>query len=99
MFFATPIAINTALVFYILAQENIKPKFYKWFIKNGNVAGVFTVLAIADIKALNILQSNFACHRYFKAPFSDSAQSKIFWINFLSIFIEDMPQVIIQVVK
>ena len=87
------------LAFYIIAQENIKPKFYRWFIKNGNITGVFTILAVVDIKALNILQSNFAGHQYFKAPFSDSAQSKIFWITFLNIFIEDMPQVIIQVVK
>ena len=97
MFFVMPIAINTALAFYIIAQENIKPKFYKWFIKNGNVAGVFTVLAIADIKALNILQSNLAGFKIFQAPFSNSAKSKIFWGSFLNIFIEDIPQLIIQV--
>src|SRR4051812_24386786 len=73
MFFTIPISINAILAFYIISQENIKPKFYQWFIKNGNIAGVFTVLAVVDIKALNILQSNLAGFQSFKAPFSDSA--------------------------
>ena len=77
----------------------MKPKFYKWFIKNGNIASVFTVLAVVDVKSLNILQSNLACLQFpfFRAPFSDFAKSKIFWGTFLNIFIEDIPQLIVQV--
>src|SRR5687767_7137402 len=97
MFFTMPISINAILAFYIISQENIKPKFYQWFIKNRNIAGVFTVLAVVDVKSLNILQSNLAGIQCFKAPLSDSAQSKIFWTAFLNIFIEDIPQVVILV--
>ena len=80
MFLSLPITINTILTFNIITQGNANPEFYQWFIKNGDIAGVFTVLAVVDIKALNILQSNLAGLEYFQAPFSKSARSKIFWI-------------------
>ena len=49
------------------------------------------------VEILNHLQSNLAGFKIFQAPFSDSAKSKIFWGSFLNIFIEDIPQVAIQV--
>jgi hypothetical protein len=58
---------------------------------------VFTVLAGADIEALNILHSNLAGFPFFRAPFSDDAKSKIFWGACLNIFTEDIPQVVVQV--
>jgi hypothetical protein len=92
-----PIAINTTLAFYIISQENAIPEFYQWFINNGNVASVFTVLAGADIEALTILKSNLAGFEFFRAPFSTSAETMVFWGAFLNIFTEDIPQVVIQV--
>ena len=72
--------INTTLTFKIKTQENRKPKFNQWSIKNNKVTSLLTALSCANINALNILQSNFAGLRfpYFRAPFSDSAKSKIF---------------------
>src|SRR3954453_5366424 len=85
------------LTFNIVSQENAKPKFYQWFIKNGKIASILIILAGANIEVLNILQSNLAGLRSFKAPYSDSAQSKIFWGAFLNIFIKNIPQLTIQV--
>ena len=89
--------INMILAFHIIAQEIKRPKFCQWFQMNSWVTSYFTVLAGADIEALSILQSNIAGSQSFQAPFSESAKSKIFWGAFLSIFIEDIPRVAIQV--
>ncbi|CAG8641567.1 15468_t:CDS:2 [Funneliformis mosseae] len=97
IFVTLPIGLNTILAFYIITKENAVPEFYKWFTNNGKVASVFTLLSGADIEALNILQSNLAGLPFFQAPFSDGAKSKIFWSACLNVFIEDFPQVIIQI--
>ncbi|CAG8679520.1 8676_t:CDS:2, partial [Funneliformis caledonium] len=97
IFVTLPIGLNTILAFYIITKENAVPEFYEWFTNNGKVASVFTLLSGADIEALNILQSNLAGFPFFQAPFSDGAKSKIFWSACLNIFIEDFPQVIIQI--
>ena len=55
------------------------------------------MLAGADIEILHVLQSNLAGFKIFQAPFSDSAKLKIFWSSFLNLFVEDIPQLIIQV--
>ncbi|CAG8522676.1 534_t:CDS:2, partial [Racocetra fulgida] len=83
--------------FTIIIKENTRPEFFSWFVRNGNVTSIFTILAGTDIEALVILKSNLAGFASFQAPFSDKAQSKIFWGTCLNIFTEDIPQAIIQV--
>lgn len=80
-----------------MKQELAMARFHQWFTKNGNYARIFIVLACSDLEMLNILQSSFAGFQLFEAPFSESANSMIFWGSFLSIFSEDLPQVFIQV--
>ena len=92
-----PIGLNLILAFYIIKQEFIRPKFHQWFTARGKIASIFIVLSGADTKVLNVLHSNLAGFQFFRAPFSDSAKSKIFWGACLGIFIRDIPQVIIQV--
>ena len=97
VFITLPIGLNVMLAFYIITHENKRPEFFKWLTTNVKVASIFTVLSGADIEALNVLQSNLAGFTFFRAPFSDESKSKIFWGACLNIFIEDIPQVIIQV--
>ncbi|CAB5217332.1 unnamed protein product [Rhizophagus irregularis] len=97
VFVTVPIGINTILAFYLITQENTRPEFLEWFTAHGKVASIFTILASTDIEALSILHSNLAGFSSFNAPFSDDAKSKIFWGACLNIFIEDIPQVIIQI--
>ena len=84
LFLILSIITNTTLTFKIITHENTKPKFYRWFIENNKVASIPTALACADIQALKILQSNFAGLHFqiLNAPFSDSTNSKIFWVLF-----------------
>ncbi|RIB21543.1 hypothetical protein C2G38_2034299 [Gigaspora rosea] len=97
VFLVVPLCINTTLAFMIITKENTRPEFFSWFVQNGKIAAIFTVLAGADIEALAVLRSNLAGFGFFQAPFSDEALSKIFWGACLNIFMEDIPQVIIQI--
>jgi hypothetical protein len=54
-------------------------------------------LAGVDVEILAILESNLAGFKIFQAPLSNSARTKIFWGAFSNLFIEDIPQLIIQV--
>ncbi|GBB90932.1 hypothetical protein RclHR1_01800017 [Rhizophagus clarus] len=100
IFCAVPTTINIILSVFIVLREIIKNKaFYKWFRNNTSIAALFTILAGADVEVLNILSSQIAGVMMLNAPFSDKAGSYIFWGSFLKFFIEDIPQLIIQVSK
>ncbi|RHZ82447.1 hypothetical protein Glove_109g282 [Diversispora epigaea] len=58
---------------------------------------VFTILSSANIETLSILHSNLAGFKFFQAPISTKGINKIFWAACLTIFVEDMPQLVIQV--
>jgi hypothetical protein len=83
--------------FLIIAKENTRNEFLSWFTENNRLASIFTILAGIDVELLSVLHSNLAGFKYFQAPFSDSAKSIIFWVAFTNIFVEDIPQFIIQV--
>ena len=97
IFITIPIGLNTASAFIIMNKENQRPEFFQWSSDNLKVASIFTILAGADVEILSVLQSNLAGFKFFQAPLSDSAKSKIFWVAYLNLFVEDIPQLIIQV--
>ncbi|GBB88967.1 hypothetical protein RclHR1_01560003 [Rhizophagus clarus] len=96
-FYTIPLGFNMLLAFLIITKENTKKEFLLWFTENNKLTSIFTILAGIDIEILSILHSNFAGFSNFQAPFSDFAKSAIFWSAFSNIFIEDIPQFIIQV--
>ncbi|CAG8799190.1 1401_t:CDS:10, partial [Cetraspora pellucida] len=75
-------------------QSN-KP-FEKWFGKYSKFISIFTMLSISDIALLECLTSKFGGFELFDAPFSANAQKLIFWGTTINIFIENIPQFIIQ---
>ena len=94
MFFPIVHLINFILALYIINNERSSSKDFKtWSNAHKKVLSIFALLSSADIEALNILQS----FDFFKLEFSYNATGKIFWGACLDIFIEDLPQVIIQV--
>ncbi|RHZ82430.1 hypothetical protein Glove_109g149 [Diversispora epigaea] len=96
IFLTVPIGINTIWAFHIISYENKSKAFLDWFSQHEKVASVFTVLSSADIEALRILHSNLAGFKFFQAPISTKGKNKIFWVSCLTIFVEDIPQLIIQ---
>ncbi|RHZ82304.1 hypothetical protein Glove_109g196 [Diversispora epigaea] len=97
VFLTVPIGINTIWAFYIISDENKSKTFLDWFIRHEKVASLFTVLSSADIEILSILHSNMAGFKFFQAPISSKGKNRIFWASCLTIFFEDIPQVIIQI--
>ncbi|RHZ82401.1 hypothetical protein Glove_109g261 [Diversispora epigaea] len=85
-------------ILYIPSHENKSKAFLDWFSQNEKVASIFTVLSSADIEALSILHSNLAGFEFFQAPISTKGKNRIFWASCLTIFVEDIPQVIIQLI-
>ncbi|RHZ82458.1 hypothetical protein Glove_109g153 [Diversispora epigaea] len=96
IFLTVPIGINTIWAFHIISYENKSKAFLDWFSQHEKVASVFTILSSADIEALRILHSNLAGFKFFQAPISTKGKNKIFWVSCLTIFVEDIPQLIIQ---
>ncbi|RHZ82308.1 hypothetical protein Glove_109g323 [Diversispora epigaea] len=97
IFLTVPIAVNTIWAFYVISDENKSKTFFDWFTKHEKVASLFTVISSADIEVLSILHSNAAGFKFFQAPISTNGKNRIFWASCLTVFIEDMPQVIIQI--
>ncbi|CAG8733889.1 14724_t:CDS:2, partial [Funneliformis caledonium] len=94
-----PIIINICLAFYIFIFETRKnPKFADWFRENSKLAAIITLFSSGNVELLHLLDSNFAGYKLFSAPFSSKALRWIFWGGFSNIFIEDLPQLIIQII-
>src|ERR1044072_4534173 len=90
--------MNACLAFNIFTFELRKnSKFNKWFEDNSKLAAIITLFSSGDIGLLHLLDSNFAGLELFSAPFSSKASYRIFWGGVLNIFIEDLPQLLIQV--
>ncbi|RHZ76703.1 hypothetical protein Glove_194g33 [Diversispora epigaea] len=97
IFLTVPTVFNIIWASYILFNEKKSESFRNWFAQHGNVVSIFTALSGANIEALSILHSNMAGFGFFNAPFSPEGKSRIFWISCLNIFVEDLPQAIVQI--
>ena len=84
---------------YIISQENSKLKFHEYFVKNTTIVSICSVIAGADIKALQILSSKIAGLELFSAKFSEDSENYIFWCALTGLLIEDIPQFGIQVIN
>ncbi|CAG8598286.1 4110_t:CDS:10, partial [Paraglomus occultum] len=97
-FLIVPIVFNSTLAFSILMTELSKnTKFQEWFSQNVRIASILTLLAGADVEAITFLGSKFAGWQMFSAPLSKTALNYIFWGSTLNLFIEDIPQLVIQI--
>ncbi|CAG8463653.1 8895_t:CDS:10 [Paraglomus occultum] len=97
-FLIVPIVFNSTLAFSILMTELSKnTKFQEWFSQNVRITSVLTLIASADVEAITFLGSKFAGWQMFSAPLSKTALNYVFWVSTLNLFIEDIPQLVIQI--
>ncbi|KAG9296666.1 hypothetical protein G9A89_009925 [Geosiphon pyriformis] len=83
---------------YIIINEiSINSEYVVWFRQFGKPAALFTILSAADIDALNLLHSKYTNLGIFSAPISKRLEDLIFWGSTINIFIEGIPQFVIQV--
>ena len=86
------------MAFLILLREKINnPEFDRWFEDNLVITSLLTILSGAELEALRFISSKFAGLHMFAAPLSKAAGLWIFWGGFITLVIEDIPQVVIQV--
>jgi len=89
---------NLILVFHIFITECMdNNKFPAWFKNNSQPAAIITILCGGDITVLKLLSSNLAGFELFNAPLSNKAEKVIHYGHLLNMFLEDIPQLIIQV--
>src|SRR5438045_4073528 len=99
VFLVIPIITNLILVFHIFITECMDNNNYLvWFKNNSQPAAIITILCGGDITALKLLSSNLAGFELFNAPLSEKAEKYIYYGGILNIFLEDLPQLIIQVI-
>ncbi len=88
---------NFILVTILIIREKRNPSFNEWSEENAFVTKVITLFSVADIEALTFLNSQFAGSSMFAAPFSENIKKLIFYGGCVNLFIEDIPQLVIQV--
>jgi len=57
------------------------------------------MIAATDVEAITLMSSELFGLQIFSAPLSTRTEYWIFWVGFGNLFIEDMPQLVIQVGK
>lgn len=93
-----PILMNACLAFNIFIFEITKnPDFEKWANERVILVRFITLFSSGNVELLHLLDSRYAGLEIFDAPFSPRALYVIFWGGILNIFIEDIPQLLIQV--
>ncbi|RIB18982.1 hypothetical protein C2G38_2245423 [Gigaspora rosea] len=96
IFITIPIIVNSGFTFMLISREIMRnKKFSAWWFRSSKTALLFTILAGADIDVLNILSSECGRLEELSAPFSVYAMERIRIFNIISMFIEDLPQLIV----
>ncbi len=66
--------------------------------ENALITKAFTLFSVVEIDVLTFLNSQFAgSKRRFDAPFSENIEKSIFYGGCVNLFIEEIPQLVIQV--
>jgi len=71
--------------------------FYEWNEGNSILVKFVTLFSTGNVEILHLLDSKYAGFKIFDAPFSPRALYLISLGGILNIFVEDLPQLLIQV--
>ncbi|CAG8613461.1 2087_t:CDS:2, partial [Gigaspora margarita] len=94
-----PLGFNIMVSFFLLIHELSQQdtSFYEWFRTYHNVAAISTLCSGIDIDILTLITSKLADSQLFKAPLSESSKHCISRAGCFNFFIEDLPQLVIQI--
>ncbi|CAG8451886.1 4146_t:CDS:2 [Dentiscutata heterogama] len=93
-----PLGFNIIISFFLLIHElSQDTEFYEWFRTYHNVAAISTLCSGIDINILTLITSKLANSPLFKAPLSQSSKDWISRVSCTNFFIEDAPQLVIQI--
>ncbi|CAI2186437.1 1608_t:CDS:10, partial [Funneliformis geosporum] len=98
LYLAIPLCFNSLITIILLTSEiNENEKFHLWFRSYSKPAAFLTILAATDVEAITLMSSKLFGFQIFSAPFSTKVETWTFWAGFCNLFIEDAPQLIIQI--
>jgi hypothetical protein len=81
----------------LISEISTNKKFYEWFQKNSKPAAFLTMIAATGVETITLMSSELFELQIFSAPLSTRVELWIFWVGFCNLFIEDIPQLMIQV--
>jgi hypothetical protein len=97
IFFILPIVINILLAINIFVSEmSTNPLFSKWVKESLALSSMCTLFSAIDIQILNTLSSDLFGLKIFSIPLTQRSKKIMLWGSIINIFIEDIPQIIIQ---
>ncbi|GBC29470.2 hypothetical protein GLOIN_2v1791295 [Rhizophagus irregularis DAOM 181602=DAOM 197198] len=97
IFFILPIVINILLAINIFVSEMAtNPSFSKWVKESLPLSSMCTLFSAIDIQILNTLSSDLFGLKIFSIPLTQRSKKIMLWGSIINIFIEDVPQIIIQ---
>jgi len=91
-----PILFNIILTFNIIITESIANNEFRTWMKT-RPAAMIIFLGGLDVAVLLLLSSKFAGIKILFIQFSTKAKNYIYWGAICNLFIEDIPQLLIQV--
>ncbi|PKY50367.1 hypothetical protein RhiirA4_466824 [Rhizophagus irregularis] len=97
VFFILPIVINILFAINIFVSEMAtNPSFSKWVKESLALSSMCTLFSAIDIQILNTLSSDLFGLKIFSIPLTQRSKKIMLWGSIINIFIEDVPQIIIQ---
>ena len=81
----------------MISESTNNDEVSKWIKTYSQLAAIITLLSGSDVAGLLLLSSNFAGMKLFSVQFSIKAKNYIYWGTICNLFIEDIPQLLIQV--
>ncbi len=97
-FLIIPFIFNLVAI-VVIVNKFIKefPTFRDWIIENSWITGLVTLIACSNLESLNLLNSRIFHLKYFSAGWSDKTSHFLQILGVVNIFLEDIPQMIIQI--
>ncbi|PKY55866.1 hypothetical protein RhiirA4_505513 [Rhizophagus irregularis] len=97
IFFILPIVINILFAINIFVSEMANNKSFSNWVKGSTaISSMCTLFSAIDIQILNTLSSDLFGLKIFSIPLTQRSRKIMLWGSIINIFIEDVPQIIIQ---
>ncbi|GBC21452.2 hypothetical protein GLOIN_2v1885764 [Rhizophagus irregularis DAOM 181602=DAOM 197198] len=90
------IIIFVVAINIFVSEMAMNPSFNKWVKESPTLSSMCTLFSAIDIQILNTLSSDLFGLKIFSAPLTQRSKKIMLWGVFISIFVEDIPQIIIQ---
>ncbi|RGB33837.1 hypothetical protein C1646_788107 [Rhizophagus diaphanus] len=79
-----------------VSEMAMNPLFNNWVKESPTLSSMCTLFSAIDIQILNTLSSDLFGLKIFSAPLTQRSKKIMLWDVFINIFVEDIPQIIIQ---